>query len=231
MGLRGARNGTMSDRFVVLSGCSGGGKSTLLAELRRRGHATVDEPGRRIVKEESADGGTALPWIDLTAFARRAIEVALADREEARDRPAGSSSIAAWWMRRPHSNMSQPSPLSSGSASCIATIRPSSSRRRGRKSSTPIPSDGMGGTKPPPSMSASHACIRSLAIVSSFSPRRASRNGPTRSWPSYRVYEVPFASTSPVRKPLRTRSRGSARCARRRTLGRTVRQLAVSTYS
>src|SRR6187397_531426 len=75
------------DRFVVLSGCSGGGKSTLLAELRRRGHATVDEPGRRIVKEESADGGTALPWIDLAAFARRAIEVALADREEARDRP------------------------------------------------------------------------------------------------------------------------------------------------
>ena len=59
-----ARNGTMSDRFVVLSGCSGGGKSTLQAELRRRGHATVDEPGRRIVKDESADGGTALPWID-----------------------------------------------------------------------------------------------------------------------------------------------------------------------
>ena len=77
----------MSDRFVVLSGCSGGGKSTLLAELRRRGHATVDEPGRRIVKAESADGGTALPWVDPAAFARRAIDVALADREEARDRP------------------------------------------------------------------------------------------------------------------------------------------------
>jgi predicted ATPase len=26
----------MSERFVVLSGCSGGGKSTLLAELGRR---------------------------------------------------------------------------------------------------------------------------------------------------------------------------------------------------
>jgi predicted ATPase len=77
----------MSDRFVVLSGCSGGGKSTLLAELRSRGYATVDEPGRRIVKEESANRGTALPWIDRAAFARRAIEVALADREEARERP------------------------------------------------------------------------------------------------------------------------------------------------
>jgi predicted ATPase len=73
----------MSDRFVVLSGCSGGGKSTLLAELRRRGHATVDEPGRRIVTEEVLRDGTALPWIDLAAFARRAIKVAIADREAA----------------------------------------------------------------------------------------------------------------------------------------------------
>jgi predicted ATPase len=37
------------DRFVVISGCSGGGKSTLLAELARRGYRTVEEPGRRIV--------------------------------------------------------------------------------------------------------------------------------------------------------------------------------------
>jgi predicted ATPase len=30
--------------FVVISGCSGGGKSTLLSELQRRGHAVVEEP-------------------------------------------------------------------------------------------------------------------------------------------------------------------------------------------
>jgi predicted ATPase len=29
------------NRFVVISGCSGGGKSTLPAELARRGHAVV----------------------------------------------------------------------------------------------------------------------------------------------------------------------------------------------
>ncbi len=50
------------DRFVVLSGCSGGGKSTLLAELRRRGHACVEEPGRRIIQEEARNGGQAVPW-------------------------------------------------------------------------------------------------------------------------------------------------------------------------
>jgi predicted ATPase len=68
------------ERFVVISGCSGGGKSTLLMELAKRGHAVVHEPGRRIVKEELAGDGLSLPWVDGAAFARRAIELALADR-------------------------------------------------------------------------------------------------------------------------------------------------------
>jgi predicted ATPase len=70
-------------RFVVISGCSGGGKSALLAELGRRGHAVVEEPGRRIVKEELREGGLALPWKDGSAFARRAIAMALEDRTRA----------------------------------------------------------------------------------------------------------------------------------------------------
>jgi len=68
------------NRFVVISGCSGGGKSTLLAELGRRGYAVIGEPGRRIVIEEIDGEGKALPWIDMAAFARRAIAMALADR-------------------------------------------------------------------------------------------------------------------------------------------------------
>jgi predicted ATPase len=75
------------DRFVVVSGCSGGGKSSLIAELLRRGHAVVEEPGRRIVTEELASGGTALPWIDAAAFARRPIMMALADLDAARRQP------------------------------------------------------------------------------------------------------------------------------------------------
>lgn len=71
------------DRFVVISGCSSGGKSTLLAALGRRGYAVVDEPGRRIVKEELAGDGLALPWVDGPAFLRRAIAMALADRASA----------------------------------------------------------------------------------------------------------------------------------------------------
>jgi predicted ATPase len=70
----------VAPRCVVISGCSGGGKSTLLVELGRRGHAVVEEPGRRIVAQELASRGTALPWVDPVAFARRALEMARADR-------------------------------------------------------------------------------------------------------------------------------------------------------
>lgn len=57
-----------SAALVVISGCSGGGKSALLAELARRGHATMPEPGRQIVKEQLHIGGHALPWRDVAAF-------------------------------------------------------------------------------------------------------------------------------------------------------------------
>ena len=72
-----------TSRLVVISGCSGGGKSSLLAELRARGFATVEEPGRRIVNEELAGGGVALPWVDLEAFCDRVIELATQDHRAA----------------------------------------------------------------------------------------------------------------------------------------------------
>ena len=71
----------VTDKHVILSGCSGGGKSSLLAELKRRGFETVQEPGRRIVASELQDEGNALPWVDLEVFAKRAIEMASVDRE------------------------------------------------------------------------------------------------------------------------------------------------------
>jgi len=68
------------DNFVVISGCSGGGKSTLLERFSAIGHHVVREPGRRIVADERARGGKALPWEDPVAFARRAIRMSLTDR-------------------------------------------------------------------------------------------------------------------------------------------------------
>ena len=71
------------NRLVVISGCSGGGKSTLLSELAGRGHAVVEEPGRRVIAQESRTGGSALPWVNMAAFARRAMDLARADRAAA----------------------------------------------------------------------------------------------------------------------------------------------------
>lgn len=57
-----------SERLILLSGCSGGGKSSLLAELGRRGYAIYEEPGRQVVKEELLIGGDALPWQNWRKF-------------------------------------------------------------------------------------------------------------------------------------------------------------------
>ncbi|MBO9436371.1 AAA family ATPase [Ruegeria sp. R13_0] len=73
----------MRNKFILLTGCSGGGKSTLLDALSKRGFSTVLEPGRRIVEEEIAGDSKALPWIDMNAFAMRAIEIARSDLEAA----------------------------------------------------------------------------------------------------------------------------------------------------
>lgn len=73
--------------LIVISGCSGGGKSTLLAELARRGYRTVEEPGRRIVREALQSGGSALPWLDADAFIRRVLALAREDFQAAQAEP------------------------------------------------------------------------------------------------------------------------------------------------
>lgn len=67
-------------RAVVITGCSGGGKSTLLAELARRGHRVFAEPGRQIVKEQDWIGGDALPWTAPAKFAELALSRGLHQR-------------------------------------------------------------------------------------------------------------------------------------------------------
>ena len=58
----------VKSNYVVISGCSGGGKSILLSELASRGYSVVPEPGRQIVKEQTAINGDALPWTNLEKF-------------------------------------------------------------------------------------------------------------------------------------------------------------------
>lgn len=50
---------------TVVSGCSGGGKSTLLEAMARRGYRVTGEAGRQIVRDEILIGGDGLPWADI----------------------------------------------------------------------------------------------------------------------------------------------------------------------
>jgi predicted ATPase len=58
--------------FFLLTGGPGVGKTALIEELRRRGERVVEETHRRIIREQAASGGTALPWLDQQAYLARA---------------------------------------------------------------------------------------------------------------------------------------------------------------
>jgi predicted ATPase len=58
-----------SDRFFVLTGGPGSGKTTLIEALKQAGFATAPEAGRGIIRDQVAIGGPALPWQDRALFA------------------------------------------------------------------------------------------------------------------------------------------------------------------
>jgi predicted ATPase len=58
-----------SDRLFVLTGGPGSGKTTLIEALRQAGFAASLEAGRGIIRDQSAIGGSALPWGDRVLFA------------------------------------------------------------------------------------------------------------------------------------------------------------------
>ena len=57
------------ERFVVVTGGPGSGKSTLIDALERAGFARTMEAGRGVIRDQVAVGGRALPWIDPALFA------------------------------------------------------------------------------------------------------------------------------------------------------------------
>lgn len=59
----------MPDRFHIITGGPGSGKSTLIDALENRGYARTLEAGRAIIQDQLSIGGRALPWIDPAFFA------------------------------------------------------------------------------------------------------------------------------------------------------------------
>jgi predicted ATPase len=58
-----------TDRFVVVTGGPGAGKTTLIDALEEAGYARTIEAGRAIIQDQQAKGGHALPWDDSDSFA------------------------------------------------------------------------------------------------------------------------------------------------------------------
>jgi predicted ATPase len=58
-----------SERFFILTGGPGSGKTTLIQALERAGYARSVEAGRSVIQDQVAIGGHGLPWCDPAAFA------------------------------------------------------------------------------------------------------------------------------------------------------------------
>lgn len=58
-----------SDRFYVITGGPGSGKTSLIDALRSRGYNSKVEAGRAIIQDQVAIDGRALPWRDPLHFA------------------------------------------------------------------------------------------------------------------------------------------------------------------
>ena len=69
------------DRYFVITGGPGSGKTTLIAALD--GTHRMPESGRAVIQDELAAGGSALPWRDPLAFAEKMLERDLASWQAA----------------------------------------------------------------------------------------------------------------------------------------------------
>lgn len=72
-------NKITGDRFFIITGGPGMGKTAVIAALGKLGYITVPETGRDIIRQQVAEGGQALPWANREAFARLMFEQSLRD--------------------------------------------------------------------------------------------------------------------------------------------------------
>ena len=56
------------DRFFVVSGGPGTGKTTVLNELQKMGYPVIEEVARRVIREQMEMDGEGLPWRNVELF-------------------------------------------------------------------------------------------------------------------------------------------------------------------
>lgn len=78
-------NQIRSDRYFVLTGGPGSGKTSLAQALTKQGIAAAPEAGRGIIQAQTAIGGTALPGLDPLAFAESMLSWDIRSYDEMRN--------------------------------------------------------------------------------------------------------------------------------------------------
>ncbi|MGC1305253.1 MAG: AAA family ATPase [Caulobacteraceae bacterium] len=73
-----------AQRFFIVTGGPGSGKSTLIDALAAKGFAHMPEAGRAIIKDQVAIGGTSLPWSDRMAYAELMLSWEMRSHQAAR---------------------------------------------------------------------------------------------------------------------------------------------------
>lgn len=58
----------------IITGGPGAGKTSLLTELQRMGFSVSEEASRQLIIEEVNKGSDCLPWVNLPAFAEKALD-------------------------------------------------------------------------------------------------------------------------------------------------------------
>ncbi len=72
------------NKLIVITGCSGGGKSTLITELSEMGYVVVHEAATEIVKEQLAVNRKITPWQNPRAFCKLLIARSIEDFHRAK---------------------------------------------------------------------------------------------------------------------------------------------------
>jgi predicted ATPase len=75
----------LTDRYFVLTGGPGSGKTTLIEALGAAGHPVAPEAGRGIIRHQMAISGPGLPWVDPALFAELMLAWEMRSHEAARD--------------------------------------------------------------------------------------------------------------------------------------------------
>lgn len=69
----------LKNNLYILTGGPGSGKTTLIEQLKGMGYGCMSEVGRKIIKEQLAAGGAALPWSDVAGYAHLMLHYSIHD--------------------------------------------------------------------------------------------------------------------------------------------------------